>query len=71
MKRNLTLIIGISLAILTMMLLGNIIVIAEKLGEVCHTVYVEYETEEEKIAAEQQVVCLWNLGKVIKSDVGE
>ena len=36
-----------------------------------HTVYVEYETEEEKIAAEQQVVCLWNLGKVIKSDVGE
>ena len=42
MKRNLTLIIGISLAILTMMLLGNIIVIAEKLGEVCHTVYVEY-----------------------------
>ena len=36
-----------------------------------HTVYVEYETEEEKIAAEQQVVCLWNLGKGIKSDVGE
>ena len=36
-----------------------------------HTVYVEYETEEEKRAAEQQVVCLWNLGKVIKSDVGE
>ena len=36
-----------------------------------HTVYVEYETEEEKAAAEQQVVCLWNLGKVIKSDVGE
>lgn len=36
-----------------------------------HTVYVEYETEEEKKAAEQQVVCLWNLGKVIKSDVGE
>ena len=25
----------------------------------------------EKAAAEQQVVCLWNLGKVIKSDVGE
>ena len=36
-----------------------------------HTVYVEYETEEEKAAAEQQVVCLWNLGKDIKSDVGE
>lgn len=42
MKKNLTLIIGISLAILTMMFLGNVIVIAEKLGEVCHTVYVEY-----------------------------
>lgn len=36
-----------------------------------HTVYVEYETEEEKIAAEKQVVTLWNIGKVIKSDVGE
>lgn len=36
-----------------------------------HTVYVEYETEEEKVAAEQQVVTLWNVGKVIKSDVGE
>ena len=36
-----------------------------------HTVYVEYETEEEKKAAEQQVATLWNLGKVIKSDVGE
>ena len=36
-----------------------------------HTVYVEYTTDEEKVAAEQQVVCLWNLGKVIKSDVGE
>lgn len=36
-----------------------------------HTVYVEYNNEEEKIAAEQQVVTLWNLGKVIKSDVGE
>lgn len=42
MKRNLALIIGITLAILTMMLLGNVIVIAEKLGEICHTVYVEY-----------------------------
>ena len=36
-----------------------------------HTVYVEYATDEEKVAAEQQVVCLWNLCKVIKSDVGE
>ena len=42
MKRNLALIVGITLAILTMMLLGNVIVIAEKLGEICHTVYVEY-----------------------------
>ncbi len=36
-----------------------------------HTVYVEYETEKEKLEAEKQVAMLWNLGKVIKSDVGE
>ncbi len=36
-----------------------------------HTVFVEYSNEEEKSAAEQQVVTLWNLGKVIKSDAGE
>ncbi len=36
-----------------------------------HTVYVEYENNEEKSAAEQQVVGLWNMGKVIRSDVGE
>jgi len=36
-----------------------------------HTVFVEYANEEEKISAEQQVVTLWNLGKVIKSDAGE
>lgn len=36
-----------------------------------HTVYVEYETEEEKEAAEKQVVQLWNMGKVIKSERGE
>lgn len=42
MKRNLVLIIGISLVILSMMLMGNVITIAEKLGEVCNTVYVEY-----------------------------
>ena len=36
-----------------------------------HTVYVEYSTEEEKAEAEKHVVRLWNLGKVIKSDVGE
>ncbi len=36
-----------------------------------HTVYVEYENNEQKISAEQQVVSLWNLGKVIRSDIGE
>ncbi len=36
-----------------------------------HTVYVEYDNEQDKINAEKQVVTLWNLGKVIKSDVGE
>ena len=36
-----------------------------------HTVYVEYANEDEKAAAEKQVVMLWNLGKVIKSEVGE
>lgn len=36
-----------------------------------HTVYVEYETEDEKAIAEQKVVRLWNLGKVIKSNNGE
>lgn len=35
-----------------------------------HTVYVAYNTEEEKINAEKQVVQLWNLGKVIKQDIG-
>lgn len=36
-----------------------------------HTVYVEYDNEKEKVEAEKQVVSLWNIGKVIKSDVGE
>ena len=36
-----------------------------------HTVYVEYETEEEKLAAEQQVAMLWNIGKVIHGERGE
>lgn len=36
-----------------------------------HTVYVEYSNEEEKKEAERHVARLWNLGKVIKSDVGE
>lgn len=42
MKRNLILIAGITIAVLVMMLLGNVITIGEKLGEVCNTVYVEY-----------------------------
>lgn len=36
-----------------------------------HTVYVEYENEEQKKLAEHQVVTLWNIGKVIKSEAGE
>lgn len=36
-----------------------------------HTVYVEYDSDEEKISAEQQVVTLWNLGKVIMTEGGD
>lgn len=36
-----------------------------------HTVFVEYETETQKLEAEKQVVALWNMGKVVKSDAGE
>ena len=36
-----------------------------------HTVYVEYETEEEKLQAEQQVVHLCNIGKVVHNGRGE
>ena len=36
-----------------------------------HTVYVEYENEEQKAEAEKQVVMLWNLGKVVRSEIGE
>ena len=36
-----------------------------------HTVYVEYENEEEKQVAEQPVVTLWNIGKVIHGERGE
>lgn len=42
MKRNLILIAGVFLAVLAILLLGNIITVGEKLGEVFHTVYVEY-----------------------------
>ena len=36
-----------------------------------HTVYVEYNNEAEKLEAEQAVVHLWNIGKVITSERGE
>ena len=36
-----------------------------------HTVYIEYSNEAEKKNAEEQVVKLWNMGKVIKSERGE
>lgn len=36
-----------------------------------HTVYVEYNNETEKLDAERQVVRLWNMGKVVRSEVGE
>ena len=36
-----------------------------------HTVFVEYNSEQEREEAEQKVVTLWNIGKVIRSDVGE
>jgi len=36
-----------------------------------HTVYVEYETPEQKKEAERQVARLWNRGKVISSERGE
>ena len=36
-----------------------------------HTVFVDYNNEQERLEAEQKVVTLWNIGKVIRSDVGE
>ena len=36
-----------------------------------HTVYVEYEGEKGKVEAEMMVARLWNLGKVIKANLGE
>lgn len=36
-----------------------------------HTVYVEYENDAERQEAEKAVVRLWNLGKVIKANIGE
>lgn len=36
-----------------------------------HTAYVEYNNEEEKLEAEKKVAMLWNLGKVVKANIGE
>lgn len=36
-----------------------------------HTVYVEYTNEKEKAEAEAQVARLWNLGKVVRTEIGE
>ena len=36
-----------------------------------HTVYVEYDSEDEKQTAEQTVIHLWNIGKVVTSERGE
>ena len=36
-----------------------------------HTVYLDYNNEEEKVEAVRGVVRLWNLGKVIKQNLGE
>ena len=36
-----------------------------------HTVYLEYENEEQMHEAERKVARLWNIGKVIKQDPGE
>ena len=36
-----------------------------------HTVYVEYNNDEEKAEAEKSVAYLWNIGKVVSSERGE
>ena len=36
-----------------------------------HTVYVEYNNEEEKKEAEKSVAFLWNMGKVVSGERGE
>ena len=36
-----------------------------------HTVYLEYETDEQREEAERQVALLWNMGKVIAMEPGE
>lgn len=36
-----------------------------------HTIYVEYNNEEEMKEAEKTVIRLWNIGKVVHSERGE
>ena len=36
-----------------------------------HTIYMEYNNEEEMKAAEKTVIQLWNIGKVVNSERGE
>ena len=48
---------------------GNVQVECADCGS--HTVYLEYENEAQKAEAVQGVVRLWNLGKVIKQNIGE
>ena len=36
-----------------------------------HTVFVEYDNEEEKVEAVKKVARLWNMGKVIRANPGE
>jgi hypothetical protein len=36
-----------------------------------HTVYLEYENDQERMTAEKGVASLWNMGKVIRSSRGE
>lgn len=36
-----------------------------------HTVYLEYNNDEEKAEAERAVAHLWNIGKVVSSERGE
>ena len=36
-----------------------------------HTVYLDYANEEQKKEAEKGVARLWNIGKVIKSNISE
>ncbi len=36
-----------------------------------HTVFVEYEDDEQKMEAERKVTMLWNIGKVIKANISE